>query len=89
MTIVNKMKSLSARATMADDDVRSYLEKDHDEAKELLGKIVSATRGNRRLALLNQLKAALTAHSRAEESAVYQPMLTAKSADSHDLANEG
>lgn len=89
MTIANKVKSLTARLTMSNEDVRSLLEKDHDEAKDLLAKIAAATQGNRRLSLFSQLKIALTAHSRAEESAVYQPMLTAKSSESRDLANEG
>ena len=89
MTLVNKVKSLTARATMADKDVRSLLEKDHEEAKELLKQIMAATPGRRRMSLLKQLKTALTAHSRAEESAVYDRMLTAHSSDSRDLANEG
>jgi len=83
------MKSLAARATMPKDDVRSFLKQDHDQFKDLLGKLNKATRASRRMALLEQLSIDLTAHSRAEEHAVYDPMLKAQSADSRDLANEG
>ena len=89
MTVVNKLKSLTARATMSPDDVRSFLEKDHDETKELLARIMDTTQGNRRMKLLKQLKTALTAHSRAEERAVYDRMLKTSSEDSRDLADEG
>jgi hypothetical protein len=89
MTAVNKVKSLAARATMAHDDVRALLEKDHDEAKELLERIFSADQSRRRMSLLMQLKTALTAHSRAEENAVYERMLKTKSSDSQELADEG
>jgi hypothetical protein len=90
MTVINKMKSLAARATMDSRDVRALLEKDHDEAKQLAKQMCAATRAPQRKALLAKLKPALTAHSRAEERAVYQPMIKVKgSTDSHELAQEG
>lgn len=89
MTALNKVKSLAARATMAQDDVRAFLEKDHDEAKDLLEQIFAAAQSSRRMSVLEQLKTALTAHSRAEESVVYDRMLQTKSDDSHELADEG
>lgn len=89
MTAVNKVKSLAARATMSSDDVRALLEKDHDEAKELLEQIFAANRSARRTSLLMQLKTALTAHSRAEERTVYDRMLKTTSSDSQELADEG
>ena len=89
MTAVNKVKSLAARVTMAHDDVRALLEKDHDEVKDLLDQIFAADQSRRRMSLLMQLKTALTAHSRAEEAVVYDRMLKAKSPESHELADEG
>jgi len=89
MSAVNKVKSLAARVTMAHDDVRALLEKDHDEAKGLLEQIFAADQRRRRLSLLMQLKTALTAHSRAEEAVVYDRMLKAKSSESQELADEG
>ena len=89
MSVVNRLKSLTARATMSDEDVRSLLEKDHEEAKDLLRQILDASQAQRRMRLFKQLKTALTAHSRAEERAVYNRMLKAKSPDSHELADEG
>jgi len=89
MTVVNKLKSLTARVTMNDQDVRSLLVKDHEEAKELLNQIMDASQASRRMRLFQQLKTALTAHSRAEERAVYNRMLNTKSNDSRELADEG
>ena len=89
MTIINKMKSLTARVIMDEHDVRALLEKDHDEAKKIAQQMIEATQPSRRMALLYRLKPALTAHSRAEESAVYDALLAARNTESHDIANEG
>lgn len=90
MSIVNKMKSLSARATMSEDDVRALLAKDHDEAKALAKEMHEAKSATRRMALLGKLKPALTAHSRAEEKVVYEALLRVRTSDpSHEIADEG
>lgn len=90
MSIVNKVKSLSARATMSEDDVRALLSKDHDEAKALAKEMHEATSATRRKALLGKLKPALTAHSRAEEKVVYDALLRVRTTDSsHEIADEG
>lgn len=90
MSIVNKMKALSARATMSADDVRALLAKDHDEAKALAKEMHEANSPSRRMALLGKLKPVLTAHSRAEEKVVYDAMLGVRTADpSHEMADEG
>jgi len=89
MSIVNKVKSLGARTMMGDADVRALLEKDHDEARALAQQMCDAT-GMRRMALLGKLKPILTAHSRAEERAVYDQLLQVRQAQSsHTLAEEG
>ncbi|HEX3896871.1 MAG TPA: hemerythrin domain-containing protein [Rudaea sp.] len=90
MGFVNTVKALSARATMDSEDVRALLKKDHDEAKALAKQMHEATAATRRMALLAKLKPALTAHSRAEERAVYTALLRVRSDDpSHVLADEG
>jgi hypothetical protein len=88
MSIVNKVKSLGARAVMGDSDVRALLEKDHDEARELAQQMCEAS-GQRRLALLGRLKPILTAHSRAEERAVYSALLQVRQQEADTLAEEG
>ena len=90
MSIVNKVKSLTARATMNAEDVRALLSKDHEEAKALAKQMQEAESMPRRMALLSKLKPALTAHSRAEEKVVYDALLGVRTADeSHELADEG
>jgi hemerythrin-like domain-containing protein len=90
MGLVNKMKSLGARATMNEEDVRALLVKDHEEAKTLARQMHEATSPSRRMALLGKLKPALTAHSRAEEKVVYDALLRVRANDdSHELGDEG
>ncbi len=90
MGIVNKVKSLTARATMDAEDVRALLSKDHEEAKALAKQMQEAESAPRRMALLSKLKPALTAHSRAEEKVVYEALLGVRAADeSHEIADEG
>jgi hemerythrin superfamily protein len=90
MSLVNKVKSLTARATMDGEDVRSLLIKDHDEAKTIAQQMHETSSPSRRKALLDKLKPALTAHSRAEERVVYDALLRVRADDpSHVLADEG
>ena len=90
MSLVNTVKSLSARATMGSEDVRALLIKDHDEAKAIAKEMHEASTAQHRKALLAKLKPALTAHSRAEERVVYNALLRVRADDpSHVLADEG
>lgn len=90
MSLVNKVKSLGARATMPDEDVRALLVKDHEEAKALARQMHETASPTRRMSLLAKLKPALTAHSRAEEKVVYDALLRVRSNDqSHELGDEG
>ncbi|MEP6484003.1 MAG: hemerythrin domain-containing protein [Rudaea sp.] len=90
MGIVTKVKALSARATMSEQDVRALLVKDHDEAKAIAKEMQETSSAARRTALLQKLKPALTAHSRAEEAVVYDALLRVRAdEDSHELADEG
>jgi len=90
MSIVNKMKSLGARATMHEEDVRALLVKDHEEAKALAKEMHETASPTRRMTLLGKLKPALTAHSRTEEKVVYDALLRVRANDaSHELGDEG
>src|SRR5579871_3648659 len=90
MEFANTLKSFGARVTMGEDDVRSLLEKDHDEVKEILVGLVDGKRGQSRAALLEKLKINLTAHSRAEEKVVYDALIKARAQkDVRALAEEG
>lgn len=90
MTAVTKsLRSMAARATMSEKDVRSLLTKDHEEALDLAKRINETKSASRRMALLEKLKAALTAHSRAEEKQVYEALMALKDKDSNDIGNEG
>jgi len=90
MTIADTIKSVGARLTMGDEDVRALLEKDHAEVKDLLHGLVDGEPGRSRKRLLETLKTNLTAHSRAEEQVVYDALIRARAKfDVHVLAEEG
>jgi len=90
MTITDTIKSVGARLTMGEEDVRALLERDHEEVKELLQALVDGERGESRELLLETLKTNLTAHSRAEEHAVYDALIRARAKqDVHVTAEEG
>jgi hemerythrin-like domain-containing protein len=89
MTIANTVKSLAARATMTQNDVRALLTKDHDDAKALAKQMCESTQSASRKAAFLKLKPALTAHSRAEEKVVYNALLSQRGEPVHKIANEG
>ncbi|HEU0154869.1 MAG TPA: hemerythrin domain-containing protein [Stellaceae bacterium] len=65
------------------------LKKDHDDVKEMLGRIeqMSPRASTSKERLFEQLKAAMTAHSRAEEKVLYDAMKPEET--THDDALEG
>lgn len=87
--VVKSLRSLAARATMSDKDVRSLLTKDHEEARALAKQIAAEQSAATRKALLAKLKPALVAHSRAEEAQVYEPLMKLSDKDSNSIGNEG
>lgn len=90
MAITDTLRSMGARLSMGEDDVRALLEKDHDEVKEILVALDEGKRGASRAALLTKLKRELTAHSRAEEKIVYDALIRARAKlETHVLAEEG
>jgi hemerythrin-like domain-containing protein len=89
MSLTKKVQSVAAKITMSKDDVRSLLTKDHEEALQIAKKMHETKGAAARKVLLNKLKPALAAHSRAEESEVYDRLIETKSDDSQDIGNEG
>ena len=90
MSIVNKVKSLGARVTMEDEDIRSRLKKDHDRFRELIGGMNDDNPPSRRRALMAELKPNLVAHARAEERTAYDSLIVARTEqEAHTLAREG
>lgn len=89
MSVKTVVRSTVARMTMSDADVRALLHKDHVEALDVAKRMKESKSANVRSALFAKLKAALTAHSRAEEKVVYTALLGVKSKESRDYGNEG
>jgi hypothetical protein len=71
-------------------DVRVLLRADHDETLRLVGDLCDAGSAFERRAVLERLQPALSAHSRAEEIAVYEPLVDRRTPDDGSLtATEG
>ena len=90
MPIASTLKSLGARLTMEEVDVRAMLERDHDQFKELLQAMVDGKQGRSRLGSFQALKTNLSAHARAEEKIVYDALIQVRAKqETHVLAEEG
>lgn len=55
-------------------DIHAVIKTDHDEAKELMQKIVRARADHRRQEMAEQLKEMILLHARSEEQAYYVPL---------------
>jgi hypothetical protein len=90
MNLLTDVTTLLKSPLMNAEDVRTLLRDDHDELRKLAEAMCDAGGAEKRRALLKQLRPALVAHSRAEEHAVYRPLLGRKdSKDSRAMAEEG
>lgn len=87
-TAQRKTRNATARTT-DDMDILDKLKQEHDEVKELLGKLVESRRAPERTALLKKIKAALVPHVRAEEKVVYDAVIALKDEDAKIDGNEG
>ena len=67
-----------AMSPAEDMDILDKLKEEHEEAKELLEKIVERDSGSERKALLKKLKGALIPHLRAEAKVVYDAIIALK-----------
>ena len=59
-------------------DILATLKKEHDEVKELLSKLQKSESASERKNLVQQIKAALVPHTKAEEKVVYDAVIAAK-----------
>jgi hemerythrin superfamily protein len=72
-----------------DMDILEKLKDEHDQVKELLGKLVESENANERMSLARQVKAALVPHTRAEEKVVYDAVLALRDRDAMIDGHEG
>ncbi len=88
MSVVEKVKSYIGVYT--DTDIRSLLHADHEQLSALTKEISSDASTQKRVRAFDRLKPFLTAHARAEEQAVYSPLVELRgSPDSRADVNEG
>lgn len=88
MSVVEKVKSYIG--TYNSTDIRSLLHGDHEQISALTKQMCSDDSGQKRVRAFEQLKPFLTAHARAEEQAVYMPLVNVRgSPDSRADGNEG
>src|SRR5512144_839036 len=88
MSVVEKVKSYVG--VYSATDVRSLLHADHEQINALTDQIASDESKEKRVRAFDCLKPFLTAHARAEEQAVYVPLVDLRgSPDSRAEGNEG
>lgn len=87
MSVIDSV--LSSLGAYTEPDVRAFLHADHIKIRELAKELTEAATAARRRSLVNQLKPLLVAHSRSEESAVYQPLMNSKPTEARLAGNEG
>ena len=77
------------RSQPDDMDILDKLKEEHDQVKELLGKLVDSESGPERLSLAKQVKAALVPHTKAEEKIVYDAIIALRDKAAKIDGNEG
>ena len=88
MSVVEKVKSYVGAYNAS--DIRSLLHADHEQISVLTEQIVSDESKQKRVRAFDRLKPFLTAHARAEEQAVYVPLVKLRgSPESRADGNEG
>ena len=88
MSVVERMKSYIG--VYYSTDIRALLHADHEQISALTEEISSDASPQKRVRAFDQLKPLLTAHARAEEQAVYIPLVDLRgSPDSRADGNEG
>jgi hemerythrin superfamily protein len=88
MSVVEKVKSYIG--VYDGSDIRALLHADHEQIRALTEEISSDASTQKRVRAFDQLKPFLTAHARAEEQAVYIPLVNLRgSPDSRADGNEG
>jgi len=88
MSVIEKMKSYVGAYGGA--DIRSVLHTDHEEISALTKEMASDESKQSRIRAFERLKPFLTAHARAEEEAVYNPLIDLRgSPEARADGNEG
>ncbi len=88
MSVIEKVKAYIG--VYNSTDVRSLLHEDHEQISALTEEMSSDESRQKRVRAFNQLKPLLTAHARAEEQAVYMPLVNLRgSPASRADGNEG
>lgn len=72
-----------------DIDILDTLKKEHDEVKKLLSDLQEATTAAQRRRLVQQIKAALIPHTKAEEKVVYDAVIALRDKDAQVDGHEG
>lgn len=75
--------------TVASTDILDTLKQEHDEVKALLAELVEAEAPAQRKGLVQQIKAALIPHTKAEEKVVYDAVIALRSSDAKIDGYEG
>ncbi|HVU19403.1 MAG TPA: hemerythrin domain-containing protein [Rhizomicrobium sp.] len=70
-------------------DILDTLKKEHEEASELLQKLVDSDKAAERKSILKKLKAALAPHLKAEDQVVYKAVMKLKGKKEKQDGNEG
>jgi hemerythrin superfamily protein len=70
-------------------DILATLKKEHDEVKELLSKLQKSESASERKNLVQQIKAALVPHTKAEEKVVYDAVIALRDKDARIDGHEG
>ncbi len=83
-------KVLGAQATPdAEADILDTLKQEHDKVKELLAQLQEAESGAQRGRLVQQIKAALLPHTKAEEKVVYDRVIALRDKEAQTDGHEG
>src|SRR6185369_3715245 len=72
-----------------DRDILDKLKEEHDQVKDLLGRLVESENAAERASLAKQIKAALVPHSKAEEKIVYDAIIALTDKDAKVDGHEG
>ncbi len=87
MDVIDKVKSYIGMDS--DGDVRRLLREDHEQILTLVRSLADEDSTPQRRVIFKSLKPLLSAHARAEEQAVYVPLVNVRAKDAKDLGNEG
>jgi iron-sulfur cluster repair protein YtfE (RIC family) len=79
----------SSEADVNSTDILDTLKKEHDEVKELLENLGDAETAAPRRSLVQQIKAALVPHTKAEERVVYDAVIALRDKEAQQDGHEG